>query len=62
MLEQIDIKAERIALGMSQSSFAKNIGVDQSTVSMWEKHGLPKNAMIRESLERRLAALREQAA
>lgn len=59
MQDEIDIRAARVELEMSQAEFAKAFEVDQSTVSIWETKGLPNKPMIRESFQRRLAALRE---
>lgn len=33
---QIDVSAIRQELGLSQSDFGEKVGVDQSTVSLWE--------------------------
>lgn len=53
--------AARKSLGLSQNAFAAKLGVDQSTVWAWEKRGLPKNTMILDSVERRVAELLEAA-
>ena len=34
--EPIDVAAIRQELGLSQAAFAERVGVDQSTVSLWE--------------------------
>lgn len=63
MDQTIDIRAVRKDLGLSQTDFASKMGVDQSTVSLWEKRGWPQRSLIREALERRLEQVRaEQAA
>jgi len=36
---QIDIRALRLSLGLTQQELAARIGVDQSTVSNWERDG-----------------------
>jgi len=36
MSNDLDILAERKALGLSQAELARAIGVDQSSVSLWE--------------------------
>lgn len=57
MITREDLIAARTQLELSQNAFAGKLGVDQSTVWSWEKHGLPKNRMILDSIERRVAAL-----
>jgi DNA-binding transcriptional regulator YiaG len=37
MDELIDVKAIRVAKGMTQAQLGEEVGVDQSTVSNWEK-------------------------
>ena len=36
-VEPIDVKALRDRLGLTQAKLAEEVGVDQSTVSNWEK-------------------------
>lgn len=62
MITKQDIIAARERLGLSQNAFAAKIGVDQSTVWSWEKNDLPKNRMILDSIERRVAELLKDAA
>jgi len=53
----IDLKSLREdQLKMSQKAFAEWFGVDQSTVSNWEKKGIPTRGLVRESFDRRLPA------
>lgn len=37
----VDVKSIRAALGLTQAQFADQVGVDQSTVSNWEKGKRP---------------------
>lgn len=37
MDKQIDIRALRLSLGLTQEELADRVGVDQSTVSNWER-------------------------
>ena len=63
MITISDLKAARTKLGLSQAAFARQIGVDQSTVWEWErKDALPKNTLTLAALERRVSELLEQAA
>lgn len=53
-----DVKAAREKLGLSQAAFAREIGVDQSTVWAWERDGaLPKNRLTLDALDRKVKAL-----
>lgn len=48
MQTDLDIKAEREALGISQAELAKAIGVDQSSVSLWERQKrLPRGPALK---------------
>lgn len=52
-------------LKLSQAELAEKLSVDQSTVSAWEKGGLPKRPLLRGIIEARineLVALAEKAA
>lgn len=40
-----DIREARKALKLSQASFARRIGVNQSTVHRWETRGLPMHGV-----------------
>lgn len=61
MLDQIDIRTVRTErLEISQAALAKELGVDQSTISDWELNGPPKNLLVREAVTRRIEALLEQ--
>lgn len=42
MEHEIDVKAIRATLGLTQAELAKEVGVDQSTVSNWEKGKPPR--------------------
>jgi DNA-binding transcriptional regulator YiaG len=42
MEAMIDVKQLREARGLTQAQFAKLVGVDQSTVSNWEKGMSPR--------------------
>lgn len=50
MVNEIDVKALRASLGISQTKFAELLGVDQSTVSAWETKGVPKYGAARKLL------------
>lgn len=50
MHQEIDVKAMRTRLGLSQKKFAELFGVDQSTVSEWETKGAPKRGTARKLL------------
>ena len=63
MITISDLKAARTKLGLSQAAFAREIGVDQSTVWEWEsKNALPKNKLTLSALERRVGELLKAAA
>lgn len=57
MAHTLNIKTVRETLGMSQADLAAKIGVDQSTISAWEKGGLPKRGLTLDALQRRVDAL-----
>lgn len=50
MLNEIDVKAIRRDLNMTQVEFAKALGVSQSIVSGWETKGPPKRGAARKLL------------
>lgn len=55
MEQEIDIKALRSKLGLTQAALAAAIGVDQSTVSLWES-GMKPRGPARRLLRQMLAA------
>lgn len=62
-MDKIDIKAIRAELGIkSQSELARLLGVDQSTVCGWEKHGRRPSGAALKLIERMRAERREQVA
>jgi len=61
MEDDLDIAAIRRALGMSQTKFAEFVGVDSSTVSLWESRKRLPRAPTRKLIER-LFLERRQAA
>lgn len=60
MEHPLDIKSVRLALGMTQHQFAREVGVDQTTVCGWErgKHNPSNTArkVIERLIEDRTAA------
>jgi DNA-binding transcriptional regulator YiaG len=51
MNQEIDIKTLRKSHGLTQTEFGDAIGVDQSTVSPWERNGPPKKGPARKLLD-----------
>lgn len=41
-MRELDIKSIRETLGLTQALFAVEVGVDQSTISNWEKGQVPR--------------------
>lgn len=52
MSNAFDIPAIRNALGLNQTGLAKRLGINQATVSRWEKFGVPEGGLARTTLER----------
>lgn len=50
MEQAIDVKAIRENLGLTQAQLGEKVGVDQSTVSNWER-GMPPRGPARKLLE-----------
>lgn len=50
MVNEINVKALREGLGLSQAKFASALGVSQSVVCRWEKKGAPKHGAARQLL------------
>ena len=42
MEQQIDVRAIRVSLGLTQAQLGEAVGVDQSTVSNWENGMMPR--------------------
>lgn len=42
MEQQIDVRAIRASLGLTQAQLGEAVGVDQSTVSNWENGMMPR--------------------
>jgi len=62
MSDLLDVAAARAELGMSQAQFADLLGVDQSSVSLWETGKTePRQPVIR-LIERILEEKRREAA
>ncbi len=55
-----DIRAARRRVGESQTEFGKRLGVDKSTVSLWESGGPPQEGTAPVLIERVLAELGHQ--
>ncbi len=51
------IKATRVRLGETQAQFGARIGIDQSTIHRWEKHGVPERGPARIAAEKLLASV-----
>ncbi|MBX9456152.1 MAG: helix-turn-helix domain-containing protein [Rhizobium sp.] len=51
MNQNNDIKALRKTLGWTQAEFGDALGVDQSTVSLWERNGPPRKGPARKILD-----------
>lgn len=51
MDQQIDVRALRTSLRLSQQKFGEIFGVDQTTVSDWERKGVPKRGTTRKMLQ-----------
>lgn len=52
MEQEIDIKEIRVQLGMTQTALAEALGVDQGTVSNWERAAHVPRGPARKLLER----------
>jgi putative transcriptional regulator len=61
MENDLDIKSLRESLGQTQAEFAANLGVDQGTVSNWEKRKTKPSGPARKIM-RTLAPSPERAA
>ena len=61
-MHERDVKALRKRLGLSQADFAKEFFVDQSTISIWERDGLPDRGLVTKAFDdlARLAAKKEK--
>jgi hypothetical protein len=55
-----ELKAERKRIGESQSKFAARLGVDQGTLSRWEKRGIPKNGAAEVAVRGMFQQMRSQ--
>lgn len=51
MEQQIDVKALRASLKMTQAEFGSAVGVDQSTVSLWETGNTTPRGSARKLIE-----------
>lgn len=58
----LDVKAIRAELGWTQAQLADHLGVDQSTVSMWETGRLKPRGPARKLLEGLLPSNASEAA
>lgn len=47
MKAQIDVKALRLSLGWTQAQLASELGVNQSTVSLWEAGAHPRGPALK---------------
>lgn len=50
MVNDIDVKALRGSLGLTQAKFAEALGVSQAVVSKWETKGPPRRGTARKLL------------
>lgn len=46
-----DVRTLRQKLGLSQQQLAERFYVDQSTISDWERNGLPKRGLVIERFD-----------
>ena len=60
-LRALDIRRLRLQLGLSQAQFATLLGVNQSSVSKWERDEVTISRMARKALERMLRRSRRAA-
>ena len=58
MVAAKDIKTVRAKLNESQAAFGARFGVDQSTITRWEKKGPPKRGPAKLAVEQILDDLR----
>lgn len=56
------VRVAREKLGETQAVFAARFGVDQTTVHLWERNGLPRRGTARVAVERLLAELADKEA
>ena len=59
MISAADIRVARARLGIKQDEFATKFGVDQATISRWEKNGPPESGPLKVLVEKILAELEE---
>lgn len=47
MAKKLSVRELRQSLGFTREQFAKKAGVDATTISRWEVHGVPKQGTAR---------------
>ena len=57
MITAADLRVARARLGEDQSTFAQRLGIDQGTLSRWEREGLPGKGPAQKVAEYLLAEL-----
>jgi DNA-binding transcriptional regulator YiaG len=62
MLTNDDLKAARCLLKESQAAFAVRFGVNQTTITRWEKHGLPRGGPTRNFIGQILHSIKQSEA
>lgn len=60
MEEKLDVKGIRKELGLTQVEFAQKIGVDEVTVSRWERNERRPSRLARRNIDRLRQSLVKQ--
>ena len=62
MATKRDVKDLRKRLGLSQQALAEKLYVDQSTISDWERNGLPNRGFVLYAYDRLASSLQQEPA
>lgn len=57
-----EIAETRKRLGKSQAELARRLGTNQSTVSRWEKRGIPEHGIAQLAIERVVQEIEQETA